>query len=185
MNAATASRRIAAFFMDRCWILVGMMGAGKSAAGRALAERSGRPFRDTDTLVQNRLGRSVSQIFSFYGEPAFRDHEHSILREMEPEPVVLATGGGIVLRDDNWTEMNRLGPVVYLRATADELVRRLDVSRRKRPLLETDDWQGRVRELLAAREERYRRADHVLDVGEGEIDDVAARLESLFRSVPA
>ena len=78
--------------MERCWILVGMMGAGKTSVGRALAERSGRPFRDTDLMLQTRFGRPVSQIFRVYGESTFRDHETSILRSLEPEACILSTG---------------------------------------------------------------------------------------------
>ena len=121
--------------MERGWILLGMMGAGKSSIGRNLAEASHRPFLDTDLLLQNRLGRPVSQIFQVYGEATFRDHETSILRNLEPEPVVLATGGGIVLREENWTEMRRLGITVFLDAAFETLTERLARSKKKRPLL--------------------------------------------------
>src|SRR5690349_9779443 len=108
--------------MERCWILLGMMGAGKSAVGRALAELSGREFVDTDLLLQQRLGRPISQLFAVYGEDAFRDHETSILRSLEPLPVVLATGGGIVVREENWSELRRLGTTIYLRATPETII---------------------------------------------------------------
>src|SRR5690349_9612051 len=112
--------------MERCWILVGMMGAGKSSVGRALAEASGRPFLDTDLMLQNRLGRPITQIFQVYGEETFRDHETSILRSLEPHPAIVSTGGGIVIREANWSEMKRLGLVIYLKARPETLISRLE-----------------------------------------------------------
>jgi shikimate kinase len=145
--------------MDRAWILVGMMGAGKSSIGRELAVLSGRTFIDTDLLLQHRLGRAIPQIFQIYGEDAFRDHETSVLRSLQPEAAVLSTGGGIVVREANWTEMRRLGTTIYLKSSADALIARLDASKKKRPLLQVENWQQRVRDLLSKREELYERAD--------------------------
>jgi shikimate kinase len=159
--------------MERCWILVGMMGAGKSSVGRALAELSGRSFQDTDLLLQNRLGRSIGQMFSRYGEEAFRDHETSLLRTLEPGGTVLATGGGIVCREDNWSELRRLGTTVYLHASPDTLVLRLGQSKKKRPLLETEQWEERVRTLLESRGPFYLRADMAVDVDGKSVDEVA------------
>lgn len=166
--------------MNRAWILVGMMGAGKSAVGRSLAAGTGREFVDTDGMLQNRLGRPVTQLFSIYGEGAFRDHETALLRSIEPGAIILSTGGGIVMREANWTEMRRLGTVLYLHTAEEFLIARLARSKKRRPLLEVEDWQGRIRNLLAAREEFYRRADLVLDITDEEIDEVAARARVAF-----
>src|SRR5688572_5498908 len=141
--------------MDRCWILLGMMGAGKSSVGKALARLSGRDFVDTDGLLQQRFGRAVTQIFKIYGEDTFRAHETSVLKTLEPGAVVVATGGGIVIREANWTEMHRLGTTVYLHVSEELLLDRLAVSKKKRPLLEVEDWQGRVEQLLEKRRELY------------------------------
>src|SRR5580658_4293007 len=126
--------------MNRCWILVGMMGAGKSSIGRLLAESTGRSFVDTDLILQQRLGRPISQIFQIYGEEAFRDHETSVLKGLEPSMSVISTGGGIVLRDENWAEFNRLGQTIFLDASIETLIGRLAVSKKKRPLLQVEDW---------------------------------------------
>ena len=115
--------------MERCWILLGMMGAGKSSVGRALAELSGREFVDTDILLQHRFGRPVHQIFEVYGEDAFRHHETSVLRSLEPSSIVLATGGGIVTRESNWSELGRLGATIYLNAGLSTLLSRLEASK--------------------------------------------------------
>jgi shikimate kinase len=150
--------------MERAWILLGMMGAGKSAVGRGLAELSGRPFRDTDILLQHRFGRPVSQIFSIYGEQTFREHETSILRSLEPDAYVLATGGGIVTREENWAELRRIGTTIFLKASPETLIERLELSKKRRPLLETANWQDRATQILESRLPLYEQADIVVCV---------------------
>ena len=162
--------------MDQCWILLGMMGAGKSSVGRALAELSGREFVDTDILLQHRFGRPVHQIFSVYGEDAFRHHETSVLKSLEPAAVVLATGGGIVTREANWVELRRLGKTIYLNASLDTLVARLEASKKKRPLLMTEAWPERVESLLEQRRTLYEQADIVVEVDSEDVRGLAGRV---------
>ena len=145
-------------------VLVGMMGAGKSTVGRLLAETLAVPFQDTDSLLEVRLGRPTSQLFRLFGEDTFRDHESAILRSLEPDEGVLATGGGIVLRDANWVEMRRLGPIVFLDVDSDRLRDRLRRSKRKRPLLEREDWESMVDAILETRRPLYQKADIKVDV---------------------
>lgn len=164
--------------MDRFWILVGMMASGKSTVGRELARLSQRRFLDTDTLIQTRFGRSVTSIFQVYGEDAFRDHESSVLRELQPEAAVLATGGGIVLRPQNWTELRRLGHIVFLDVEERILYDRLAHSKRKRPLLAHDDWEQRLRALIEARRPLYEQADLVFPLGTENAEVAASRLLS-------
>src|SRR5436305_10342105 len=132
-----------------------MMGAGKSAVGRSLARQSSRIHIDTDLLLQNRLGRPIPQLFQIYGEPAFRDHESSILRSLEPGENVISTGGGIVLRTTNWDELRRLGVTVFVEVEVEELIERLEQSKKKRPLLQSEHWRQRVRDLYAERRALY------------------------------
>ncbi|MBI5708427.1 MAG: shikimate kinase [Armatimonadetes bacterium] len=167
----------------RAWVLVGMMGAGKSTVGRQLAELSGRKFVDLDSLLQLRFGRPVHQIFSVYGEEAFRGHETSLLRSLEPEPIVLATGGGVVLREENWIEMRRLGLVLYLRTDVDTLKERLTQSKRRRPLLEVADWEARLAALVTQRSEFYERADGVLEIGERTLEETAQEAFALLTAM--
>jgi shikimate kinase len=161
--------------MDRAWVLIGMMGAGKTSVGRVLAEQTGREFIDTDSLLQQRLGRSIPQIFQVYGEEAFRDHETSVLRSIPVSPAILSTGGGIVLRPDNWDEMRRIGAVIYLQVPFQILVARLESSKKKRPLLEVDDWQERLQSLLDIREPLYRQADIVVEIDSDDVQLAADR----------
>jgi len=171
--------------MERCWILIGMMGAGKSSVGRALSELTGRPFLDTDLMLQNRLGRPITQIFQVYGEDAFRDHETSILKSLEPHPAILSTGGGIVIREANWAELRRLGLIIYLKAKPETLIARLEASKKKRPLLALEEWPERVRELLAHREPLYEQADLVVEMDDADVPSAAELIMEALKKAGA
>lgn len=120
-------------------VLVGLMGSGKSSVGRRVAEAIGRSFVDTDQLVEQREGRSIRDIFADVGEFGFRDIESTVLAEVLASPVssVVATGGGIVVRESN---RRLLDPhlVVWLRASVDTLATRLVSGASRRPLLDGD-----------------------------------------------
>jgi shikimate kinase len=136
-------------------VLVGMMGAGKSTVGKRLAARLGRPFADTDRVLEERLGVSIPTIFELEGEAGFRDREAAVLADLlERKGAVLATGGGIVLREDNRRQLAERAWVIYLRASAEDLWVR---TRRDtmRPLLRTADPRARIAELLAHRAPYY------------------------------
>lgn len=163
------------------WILVGMMGAGKSSVGRKLAELSDRPFVDTDFLIQERFLRPVAQIFRVYGEDAFRDHETSVLASLTDAPIVLSTGGGIVGREENWAHMRRIGRTIYLKSSPETLIGRLAESKKRRPLLETEDWQESVRQILARREPLYDRAEIHISLDEIAIEDAAQAILALLK----
>ncbi len=169
--------------MDRSWVLIGMMGAGKSSLGRALSDKTGREHLDTDQILQRRLGRPIPQLFQIYGESTFRDHETSVLKSLEPGFSVISTGGGIVLREANWIELRRLGNVVYVDVEYDDLVERLSASKKRRPLLEVEDWKARLQALLEERRPLYDQADLTVNVtGLGiteAVDLVEKRLLSL------
>jgi shikimate kinase len=139
-------------------VLVGMMGCGKTTIGRMLAEEMGVPFCDTDHLLQYRLGRPVHQLFELYGEETFRQHESRILKDLEKEDRVLATGGGIVVRPENWVELERLGVTVFLDVAEATLIERLRTAKKRRPLLETENWEERVHLLRASRLPLYSKA---------------------------
>ena len=153
-----------------------MMGSGKSTVGRLLAERASRRFVDTDQLVVHRLGRPIHQLFSIYGQDAFRDHETSVLKSLEPEDYVLATGGGIVLRDANWKELNRLGIVAFLDLPLEILAQRLERSAKRRPLLEVENWEGRLAEIYQERRPLYERADLALKLESEDLEQAADKL---------
>lgn len=161
-------------------ILLGMMGSGKTTVGRRAAELSGLPFLDTDQLLIRKLGRPVHQLFQFYGEEAFRQHETRILQELALGEGVLATGGGIVLRPENWEELRRLGQTIYLQVPSHLLIERLSAARKRRPLLETENWEDKVIEILESRQRFYQEADHVLEITENNLDLAAHRILALM-----
>lgn len=147
-------------------ILVGMMGSGKSVLGMALANDLDVPFLDADRLFEQRLGRPISQWFERYGEESFREHETLTLKLLEPHPAVLSTGGGVVMREENWAEMRRLGTTVFLDPPREAIKQRLATSKRRRPLLEHEDWEERFDRIYAARRHLYEQADIRVEMSE-------------------
>ena len=140
--------------------LVGMPGCGKSTVGRQLARHLGTDFVDTDTELERRLGMPVRSYFEAHGEEAFRREEEAVLEETTRlASGVLATGGGIVLRPANREVLRARTRAFYLRATPEELYRRLRHDTR-RPLLQVADPQARLRELYRERDPLYRRVAH-------------------------
>ena len=153
-----------------CIILVGPMGAGKSTVGRALAELLQYEFVDSDEEIERRTGANVSWIFEIEGENGFGDREQQVIAELvERERVVIATGGGAVMRDANREVLRRKGLVVYLCASLREQVRRTGNSR-KRPLLAGKNRKSVLSELMRIRDPLYREvSDLVIPVENPEI----------------
>lgn len=163
--------------------LVGMMGAGKTTLGRALAQKLGREFADTDRALVERTGVPVATIFEFEGEDGFRRRESALLVELAAhEGLVIATGGGAVLSEDNRALMRSRGTVVYLRARLENLWERTrhDTSR---PLLATPDPRATLEELLSKREPLYREAAHVIvDTGSQSASSLTNRVIAALRN---
>lgn len=155
------------------WILVGMMGVGKSTVGQILANLTGRKFEDTDRLLVQRFGRPVPHIFKLYGEVTFRDHETSILKGLSREGQVISTGGGIVLREANWQIMRNLGTTIFLDVPLDVLTARLRASKKPRPLLQVEDVETKIREILEARRSLYEQADIIVQLGSATAEPAA------------
>ncbi len=146
--------------------LVGLMGSGKTTIGRQLARALDLEFVDSDHEIEARTGATIPWIFDIEGEEGFRKRERAVIDELtRRRGIVLATGGGAVLSPENRRHLKARGTVVYLRASVEELYERT-ARDKNRPLLQTDDPKGRLRELLAAREPLYLEvADLVIDTG--------------------
>lgn len=146
--------------------LVGLPGSGKSTIGRQLARRLGRPFIDTDQVIEQRVGLSIREYFEREGEESFRDLEQSVIDELtRGEPCVLSTGGGAVLRPANREHLKQRTQAVYLHSAPEEVFRRLRHDR-NRPLLQVPDPLARLRELYALRDPLYREsARFVVETG--------------------
>lgn len=143
--------------------LVGPMGAGKTTIGRQLANNLNKEFKDSDHEIVRRTGASIPLIFDIEGEEGFRRREHDVIADLTSENnLVLATGGGAVLNEENRHNLVSRGTVIYLYATIEQLFRRT-ARDRNRPLLQTDDPKKKLRELMAQRDPLYRQiADHVI-----------------------
>jgi shikimate kinase len=165
--------------------LVGFMGSGKSAVGRELARRLRADFVDTDERIERAAGKSIPEIFSGEGEPAFREREKTALREALSVPGrVVATGGGAFLSGENRAMLAAYGPVVYLEARAETLLARLGEDT-GRPLLQGDDPGAILRDLLAQRTPVYRVADHTVVTDGLTVEEVADRVERLLAETEA
>lgn len=162
--------------------LVGMMGAGKTTLGKALAHRMEYEFLDTDRVLVERTGVPVATIFEIEGEAGFRRRESAVLAEIARcEGLVVATGGGIVLAEQNRRVMRESGTVVYLRARLENLWERTrhDTTR---PLLSTSDPRATLESLLDEREPLYREAAHVVvDTGSQSSNTLVGRVLSALR----
>ncbi len=165
--------------------LVGMMGAGKTTLGKALALRMKAEFFDTDKVLVERTGVPVATIFEIEGEAGFRRRETGILAELaERDDCVVATGGGAVLSEENRTLMRANGTVVYLRARIENLWERTrhDSSR---PLLATPDPRATLAEILEQRDPLYREAAHlVVDTGAQSAATLVSRVVAALRDAP-
>jgi shikimate kinase len=142
--------------------LIGLSGAGKSTVGRLLAERFDWPLFDTDALITQLTGRSIPEIFTQDGEGRFREIETDALRRtLAVAPAVIATGGGIVLREENRALLRTHSFVVWLDAPTDALLARLLAHDEARPLLAGDDPATRLEALRTARVKLYAETAHV------------------------
>nr|WP_269835522.1 shikimate kinase AroK [Pseudomonas psychrophila] len=148
-------------------ILVGPMGAGKSTIGRLLAKELHLPFKDSDKEIEVRSGANIPWIFDKEGEPGFRDRETAMIVELCHENgIVLATGGGAVMRPENRLALRNGGRVVYLHASIEQQVARTSRDR-NRPLLRNANPEKILRDLLAIRDPLYREiADLVVETDE-------------------
>ena len=164
--------------------LIGPMGAGKTTIGRHLATLLHKRFVDADHEIEKRTGVAIPVIFEIEGEAGFRRRESTVIGVLTQErDIVLATGGGVVLLEENRQALRQHGTVVYLQADIETLVARTRRDR-NRPLLQTGDPRAKIEELLREREPVYRQLAHVIvDTGQrapsSVASDIVARLKEL------
>jgi shikimate kinase len=161
--------------------LVGMMGAGKTSVGRILAKRLNKVFHDSDHVIEERTGVKIPVIFEIEGEPGFRSRESAVLDELTVlDDVVLATGGGAVLAQENRERLRARGTVVYLRASVKDLLNRTRHDK-NRPLLQTADPRARLNELFETRDPLYREVAHItIDTGSQSLTTLVNRLHHVL-----
>ncbi len=160
-------------------LLIGLMGAGKTTVGRQLARRMGFAFADLDLEIEQRTGVRIPTIFEVEMETGFRNRETRMLKELvDRDDMVLATGGGVVLRPENRELLRASGTVVYLNATPAVLYERTRRSTH-RPLLNVPNPLEKLQELHAQRDPLYREiADIIIDTKPGAVSAIVRQVES-------
>jgi len=161
------------YISARNLFLVGPMGVGKTTIGRQLANALMREFKDSDREIEERTGAAVPLIFELEGEAGFRKREAEIINELTNlQQIVLATGGGVVLNVDNRRLLRERGTVIYLQASADQLVKRTSRSK-NRPLLQTENPRAKIEQLLSERSPLYESvADLTVETGRRSVKSV-------------
>ncbi|MEC4684278.1 MAG: shikimate kinase [Nitrospirota bacterium] len=164
-------------------VLTGFMGSGKTAVGRELANRLGMKLVELDEEIEKAEGLTINEIFSRFGERYFRDRETEIVRKFAGQDnVVISTGGGVVLREENMKALREKGVIVCLKATPETILKRTSTSG-ERPLLNVDDPLKKIRDLLDYREPFYEKADILIEtdsLSTAEIaDEIIRRVKEL------
>lgn len=144
-------------------VLTGFMGTGKTAVGRELSNILGWKFIDIDDVIVKTQNLTISEIFNQHGEPAFRDIETEMIRETtKTNNIIISTGGGAILRQENMDLLSRNGIIICLTARPETILNRTSKSS-KRPLLNVDDPLKRIKDLMKHREPFYGKADLMID----------------------
>lgn len=164
--------------------MIGLMGAGKTTIGRQLAKSLMVPFYDSDKAIEESTGVDIPTIFEFEGEEGFRDREQKMIQKLtQLHGIVLATGGGAILREENRKLLKENGYVVYLQCSVERILER---TRRdtQRPLLKTDDPKERLRKLFDQRQPLYLScANFRVDTGILKSKTVVNRILEEYRAV--
>jgi len=163
-------------------ILIGFMGTGKTSVGMQLAEIFDMRFIDTDDLIEENSKMSIPKIFSEMGEEHFRDLESKAVEQVSRfSRYVVATGGGVVIREQNVRNLKSSGLLFCLDATPGVIFQRTS-QYAHRPLLQVEDPIGRIRDMLQFRAPFYAKADYRIDTSQLTVDQVADRIATIFRS---
>ncbi len=163
--------------------LIGFMGTGKTAVGQLLTEKLGRSFVELDLLIEQKVGKSIPDIFQQDGETAFRELEIEVTKEISKDKnLVIACGGGIVLNKINIDRLRQQSRIVYLTASPRVILKRVANEEGQRPLLEVDNPTITISEMLSFREPFYERAtDITINTSRLDIDAVAEQIISKLK----
>lgn len=177
-NQANTHPKNSRKFQSGNLFLVGMMGAGKTTVGKLLAQQMGKAFIDSDDEIQRRTGVTITHIFDVEGEAGFRQREMNVIQDLvKLNNIILATGGGVILSEQSRDALHRNGMVVYLKSTVHDLWQRTRHDR-SRPLLQTDDPRGRLKELYEQRDPLYTQvADLVMPTGKQSVHSLVLQLQ--------
>jgi shikimate kinase len=157
---------------------IGLMGAGKTTIGKLLAKHLGKVFYDTDHEIEKRTGVKIPVIFELEGEAGFRKRETAVIEELTKlDNIVMATGGGAVIAQENRKLLQASGTVIYLRANVNELWHRTR-NDKHRPLLQNVDIRAKLEQLYAERNPLYTQtATHIFDTGNQPVANILNLIE--------
>ena len=166
-------------------VLIGFMGCGKSTVGKKLAGALSYEFSDTDAMIEEAYGKTISKMFEEDGEEYFRNAETELLQKLSAEAkgLVLATGGGMPMREENATLLRKIGTVVFLEAKIETILERLQ-NDTGRPLADGEDREARLRPLYEKRLPVYRAAaDYILDTEEKSFYAIIEEIKTVAENV--
>lgn len=163
-------------------VLLGFMGTGKTEVGKILAKRLKLKFVDLDNLIEKEMGMGISDIFFNFGEDYFRNLEKDMVRRISKERgLVIATGGGVVLNDENIENLRQSGILITLSATVTDIYRRIS-GKKDRPLLNVQYPEKTIKEMLELRKSRYELADITIDTSGRSLEEVAEEILKILKN---
>lgn len=163
-------------------VLIGYMGAGKSTIGQALSKRMQILFSDTDTLIEEKQGRCIADIFAQDGEDYFRELETKCLKELleQKEDRIVSTGGGLPLRKENQELLRQIGCTIYLQVSKETVLKRLEGDK-NRPLLQVADREAKIADMIQIRHPIYlETADVTIAVDGRKVKEIVEEIENLL-----
>jgi len=164
-------------------VLIGFMGSGKTSIGKIVAKMLGLKFIDTDYYVEKMIGKSIKYIFEVYGEKYFREMEKRAITEIyNMRPIVISTGGGVVLQEYNMNLLKLYSIVFFIYAPVEKIIKNISFDTKERPLLNRKDWVSEVKELMKKRESLYYKyADFIVDTTDKDIEGSAQEIVEIYK----
>lgn len=167
-------------------VLIGMSGVGKTVVGKYVSKKNNMKLLDTDNIIVVNSDKSISDIFNNYGEEYFRSLESNIVEGLSTETnSVISTGGGIIMDKNNIKYLKRGGIIFLLQANLDTLIRNVNLSKEKRPLLEEgNNFKNRIENINKNRKDLYiSSADYIIKVDNKSIEEIGDEIISIYKQV--
>ena len=165
--------------------LIGFMGVGKTTIGKQIAALNKVVFIDTDSQIEKETSKSIKEIFETDGEIAFRKLETDTIRSINRKAII-ACGGGLPAHNNNIEYLKHKGTVIYLKASTETLIKRLEKNKNKRPLisnLTNEKWLEFIRKILKEREKTYKQADYTIETDNKTVKEVLREINSLLLTI--
>ena len=165
--------------------LIGFMGVGKTTIGKQIAAFNKVVFIDTDSQIEKETSKSIKEIFETDGEIAFRKLETDTIRSINRKAII-ACGGGLPAHNNNIEYLKHKGTVIYLKASTETLIKRLEKNKNKRPLISNLTNEKRlefIRKILKERGETYKQADYTIETDNKTVKEVLREINSLLLTI--